>query len=334
VLRVRIAAPGDRRHGFAAKIARISASAGGGIEDDAQRELVRPSVDGSSADLLRGHVARGPEDAPLLGGERGLGRRIARDRVGALVDLGEAEVEDLHLSFAGHHHVLGLQVAVDHTHPVRPGEPTRDLRADARDLAERKSAPTREGAQRPALDELHGHEDAPAVLAELVHGRDARVRRRRRRPRLAEEPRATLPVADERARQHLERHAASERHVLGAVHDAHPTSADERQDAVAPKRGADEIVVPARRLTTRSCRRAHAAAKVSPRRPARRASELRRERSRCVPAPRPTARAKRAARRRRRSGRPLAMRALARNRGRGARASDDRAARPNGPLDA
>jgi hypothetical protein len=81
------------------------------------------------------------------------------------------------------------------------------------------------------LDELHRVEDGVAVLADLVDRHDVGVVQPRRLG-LAPEPLQEPCVARGVQRQHLQRYAPAQRHLLDLIHDAHATAADLAHDAV------------------------------------------------------------------------------------------------------
>jgi hypothetical protein len=74
-----------------------------------------------------------------------------------------------------HHHVLGLDVAVDDAVGVGLGERAGDLRADVERGRHVDAARGRRLAQRRPLDVLGGDEAAAVLLADLVDGEDVRV---------------------------------------------------------------------------------------------------------------------------------------------------------------
>ncbi len=118
--------------------------------------------------------------------------------------------------------------------PRRLGRPARRGRAGALppQLAEDRVEP-------PALDELHGVEMRPPVLADAEDRHDVGVVQPRRRAGLALEP-ADLPrVGQGPGRQDLQGDAAAERLLLGLVDDPHPAPAELAQQA--------ELAQPARR---------------------------------------------------------------------------------------
>ena len=123
------------------------------VEDDAERELVAPEVDGLAPRLLRRHVGHRPEDDPLLAhgrerGRAGVGRLVVRDVVP-----GEAEVEELRVPVLRQEDVLGLDVAVDDPLPVRRRETFRHLQRDVEGLAKRQRASGQQVAEASRLPE-------------------------------------------------------------------------------------------------------------------------------------------------------------------------------------
>ncbi len=98
--------------------------------------------------------------------------------------------------------------------------------------AERTVAPD-QPAQVVAGDEAHRDVGDAVVLAGGVHGDHVGVLERGRRARLAQEAGADVGVLDQLGSDHLERDDPVEVELAGAIHDAHPTAADERLDPVA-----------------------------------------------------------------------------------------------------
>ena len=105
--------------------------------------------------------------------------------------------------------------------------------------ASRGAGPLAEGlqlaehhVQRLSLDELHGVEDDPAILADLVDRHDVGVVQPGRGPRLAAEPLQAPGVAGDRVGQDLQGDVPAQRQLLGLVDDAHAAAADLAEDAV------------------------------------------------------------------------------------------------------
>src|SRR6202035_2477455 len=91
-----------------------------------------------------------------------------------------------------------------------------------------------------ALDQFEYEGAHTGRFFEAVDRADVRMIQCRERPRLALETRATLRVARERRRQDFNRDLAFERVVVGAVHLAHATDAEQRTDRIGPEAVADE----------------------------------------------------------------------------------------------
>ena len=132
------------------------------VEDAAEGEDVGPFVDRLAARLLRRHVRRGPEDDARLRAARRerRGLRDLRRRGVALEGLGEAEVEQLDLSFRGDHDVRGLQVPVDDPPLVRRFKGFGDLPRAGESFFELKRAGRRLLLEALTFDELHDEEMA------------------------------------------------------------------------------------------------------------------------------------------------------------------------------
>ena len=167
---------------------------------DAERVEVGARVDRLPERLLRRHVLGRPVDHAGL-------REDVLLRAGAVVraelahlDLGDAEVEDLHevrVAVAlDEHDVLGLEIAMHDLERVRALERAGDLPRDVERAAELEPPARDDLAQARALDELeHEEERAVLELAEVGGGDDVRVVDVRRRHRLALEARDDLGQA-------------------------------------------------------------------------------------------------------------------------------------------
>ena len=83
-----------------------------------------------------------------------------------------------------------------------------------------------DGVESLALDELHHVEVSRLVVADAEDRHDVRVMQPRRGPRLALEPADVLGIGQRPGRQHLQRHTATERLLLGLVNHPHPAAAD------------------------------------------------------------------------------------------------------------
>mmetsp|Transcript_33887 Transcript_33887/g.91728 ORF Transcript_33887/g.91728 Transcript_33887/m.91728 type:complete len:220 (+) Transcript_33887:560-1219(+) len=104
-------------------------------------------------------------------GRQVFGRSAQRPRP-VLYDLGEAEVRDLHVSFAVDEQVLRLQVAIHDVQRVKVGEGQYDLpRVEARAVVGQPPFLTQVREELPAVDVLQKHEEALLILEgrEEVH---------------------------------------------------------------------------------------------------------------------------------------------------------------------
>ena len=143
----------------------------------APRELVAAAVEPLGAQLLARHVLRRSHDDALggdhgqVGGRRGA-RRVDELGVGAARD---AEIEDLGRAVGRDEDVLGLDVAMHQARAVGGAEATRDVEEPGDLLGQGRRGVADEGAQRGALDELHGDERRAVGFPDVVDGHDVRV---------------------------------------------------------------------------------------------------------------------------------------------------------------
>ncbi len=228
------------------------------VEDHAGGEEVRAAVHRQPLDLLGRHEARRAHHAAHL--------REARR-----LDVGDAEVGDLHRAVLEQEDVAGLDVAVDHALPVRVAERVEDLRHDAHDLGVGEAlVPLECGLEVAPLDVLHRDERGAVVLVEVVDRDDVGVVEPAGGLRLAAEARddrrrvlAGQLVAADR----LQRHPALDHRVVRLVDDAH-RAAPERAPDLVP---AEPVVRRHARVSLASPEKAAPAAKPAPsllRRPA------------------------------------------------------------------
>jgi hypothetical protein len=181
------------------------------VEDGAEGEDVRTAVDAETADLFGRHVVRRAED------------RAGAGHVG-LAEEGQAEVEDLHLHVRQDEDVRRLEIAVDDVRRVCEGDRVADLLHDLELRAQVGERVRRdESLQVVAVEQLHGHEEAAGVLAEVVDGDDVRMREPGRGLGLAAEALASLLVgrADD-----FQRDEAIEHLVVRAENLSHRAAAD------------------------------------------------------------------------------------------------------------
>ena len=166
-------------------------------------------------------------------------------------DLGQAPVHHLHFAEAADHHVVGLEVAMDHAPGVRIGHRLADRledREEAGPVVHAVAARLEQGGEGVALHQLHGEEGPPVVeAAQLVDGHD---------PRVLQLP-ADLGLLDESAdqprivavllEQDLHGQVPAEVGVAAFQNGAHAAPGDLSQELVAPRAPGRRRASPARR---------------------------------------------------------------------------------------
>ena len=216
------------------------------VQDDAEREDVGTLVDGFAFGLLRRHVmGRAKQDSHL----RGDGRERPR-LTGRTDELGQAEVEHLHVAVRPHHHVFRLDVAMDDCSRMRRHQRAGDLRRDRHGLTNRQSPAREPLSQRFALDEFGDDERAAVEIAEIVNHHDVRMIERGHGTGLEVKPAQAISV--DAARQQFERNVALEVRIVRLVDLPHATGAQPRDDAIVGERPPDQLV---RRRAQQRCGR-------------------------------------------------------------------------------
>ncbi len=196
--------------------------------------------------LLRCHVARRAER------DAGGGELLAAG--GLAHRLGHAEVGHQRVP-AGNHHVVGLDVAVDHFLAVGVGQRVHHFDEDLHGVMHRQLTDAGQPvAERLAVDVRHDEVEEAAGFTGIVERENVRVLQAGGDLDLAEEA-----LAAERGGQfgpqHLERHLAAVPDVLGQVHRGHAAGADFPLDAVLVGEGggqAGEGVAHGERAPSRS----------------------------------------------------------------------------------
>jgi hypothetical protein len=144
--------------------------------------------------------------------------------------LRQTEVQHLHLAFRCHHHVRGLEVAVDDASCVSGCESLCDLLADSQRLCNRQWP-----RRMLAFDQLQNQEIGPVEFLQSVNRSDMRVILRSQRPCLAAQTRHSLAIACELVGQRFDRDVPAESDVVCAVNLAHTAHAQGTHDAVVPE---------------------------------------------------------------------------------------------------
>ena len=196
------------------------------VQDRPGGEQVGARVGVVAEHLLGRHVARRAHEQAGPG-ELGAGlerlRELARERAR------ETEVEQLH-PVGGQERVRGLEVAVERPARVERRERREHLARERHRLGDGQRPALEAIGERLALEQLHGDEQLPAVLADLVDLAHVRVVDARRGARLAPEALAGRLVG---LGDRLDRDLAPEALVLGGEDDAHAALPEPVEDAVA-----------------------------------------------------------------------------------------------------
>ena len=185
---------------------------------------VAARVDRVPRRLLRAHVVRGPED------------RLAGEILLRVAQLGDSEVEDLHLARRRHHDVRRLDVAVDDVIGVRPAQSFRALSDDGNDLRWLEGGLPEHGIERAAVEVLHDDVRIDGVLVaahDLVDLDDRRVGNPREDLRLAAE---ALHVAGIAVREDLDCDVAVQRRIERAIDRTHSPRTEHDRVLVAAER--------------------------------------------------------------------------------------------------
>jgi len=227
--RVRRIVAKDGRHRLGGRVATERALAGQHlVEHGAECEEIRARVSGLPAHLLRRHVPDGAQcDAGLGHGRHRLARARRRRRVAR-----QAEVEDLHAAVAHEEEVLRLQITMDDVLLVRSRQAVRDLRRDVERLPERQGPALQALAQRFPLQHFSDDEDLALVEPGVVHRENVRMRERGDGLRLTLETRAPIRIARKPDGQDLDGDITLQSRIARAIHLAHTTGADGRDDLV------------------------------------------------------------------------------------------------------
>ncbi len=196
-----------------------------------QRVDVHSMVGRPPLEALRGHVVDGSDDRPGTG-ERAGPVRGPRDTEVHQV----REVAPGHPVGRGQQHVRGLDVPVHQPGGVRGVQRPGDLPEHVHRVGRaHRAAGGQPVAHVLAVHQAHIDVEPAADLAVVVD-RDHMCRPQPGgQLRLGPEPGLELGVGDERRTEPLQRDRALTHRVKGAVHLAHPASADQLVDAVRPE---------------------------------------------------------------------------------------------------
>jgi hypothetical protein len=213
----------------------------------AEAELVGRRTGGVAAELLGSHVGGGTQHGPGTGEavSEGLeprdGARVAFQRRDALLllDSREAEVHHANAAVVADHDVLGLEVAVQEPDVVGCDHASSRAEQHVENLrpgSGRRRAP---GLERLALDELHGHPDAPSMGPDVVNRDDVGVLQLGQRLGLAQQscPMLGGSLAFAGLEEQLEGDLAVELGIVCGVDHPHAPGAQATENHVAPQHG-------------------------------------------------------------------------------------------------
>ena len=209
------------------------------VEHDPERKQVGPWVQIFAARLLGRHVCDGADggadDAREMLGARfedGVGPAQALRVRG---ELGQPEVQHLHLPAPGDEDVRRLDVAVQDPVSMRGVEGVGHLHGDVEQGTELEGPAVQSLVERLALEQLHGQVALSGFFVKAVHGADVRVIERGGRARLTPEPLERFGGGCAPRGQDLDGDLAPEPRVLRAIHDTHAARPELIGDAVMPE---------------------------------------------------------------------------------------------------
>ena len=149
--------------------------------------------------------------------------------------LGEPEVEDLRESVAGHHDVLGLQVAVHDAGAMRLGEAFGHLRGQVDRLLRIHPAAAEHVVQREAFDQLHHDVRLAERLADFVDRDDVGMVQRGCGARFLREAGQPIEVGGVLGGKELDGDIALQVEVPRPEDLAHPPCPDAGQEFIVPE---------------------------------------------------------------------------------------------------
>ena len=163
----------NRSHRFGRRVAPERGDAGEHlVSHDAQAEEVGASIDSPAARLLRRHVCGRADRSDVLQRLCGVGRAGVRVH---RVELGDPEVEDLHVAVARDEDVGRFDVAVHEAMRMRGVQAARDL-AHIFDRSRERERPAMDLAGKCLpVEQLGHHVGCPVVTADVMNREDVRV---------------------------------------------------------------------------------------------------------------------------------------------------------------
>ncbi len=210
------------------------------VEDDAEGEKIGAGIEVLAPHLLGRHVGDGAE------GRSGTGKVLRADGAGGLRvlgitataahefggKLGEAEIENLHVTALGDEDVAGFNVAMNDAFGMGGVEAVGNLNCEADQGLGVERTAGNHGAQSKAVEELHDEVRVTFLFGDLVNGADVGMVQGRGGAGLAAKAFERLRVVGKFVRQEFERDEAAELQIFGLVDDAHPTATESFEDTV------------------------------------------------------------------------------------------------------
>ncbi len=193
----------------------------------------------SSPDLLGRHVADGAEDHSRPGGGGDAAAFGATSvRVERRLELGQAEVQDLHPPVPGHEQVLGLQVPVNDALLVGRGQAVRDLNCVVDGFARGERTSPQALAQRHAVEKLEHDVGVAFVTAGVEDCEQVGMVEGAGGLRFLLEAAKPIGIAGRFRVQDLDGHLPPQSLIPGAVDLPHPARTERSLDLVRAQPGA------------------------------------------------------------------------------------------------
>ena len=155
-----------------------------------------------------------------------------RDPCERVRELGQTEIQELHMATGTDKDVGGLDVPMKNTLVVCRGERARDLLADLEHLGFVEAPFGKPRFQAASLQKLQHEKRSPFGLFDIVNRADVEVVEGGGETRFTPEAIAGFAIVEQIVRKKLQRNAAAKLRILRSVDDPHATLAQFFQDAI------------------------------------------------------------------------------------------------------